>query len=160
MKRFLALLLLTLSLAACNNASRNPVIKDYSIRQTGIVSLGLSGVTADVELDLDVVNPSRARYTVEALHADVFKAGETQLFAVIDLLDPASILPKSNGTVPLPLKVQFKRPLALLGGLVTDNLSQYEADVDLTIRKGSFKKHIQKQRMPLDRIANLLGKTE
>ena len=160
MKRFLTLLLLALALTACNDASRNPVIKDYRFRQAGGFSFGLDGVTAGIWLDLDVENPSRAKYTVEALHADVFKAGNPDVFAVIDMEEPASILPQSDSTVSVPMSIRFLRPLALLGGLTTDNLSQYEADVDMLIRKGSFKKNIKKQRMPLDRIANLLGKTE
>ena len=50
------------------------------------------------------------------------------------------------------------RPLALLsGGQDALDLSQYCADVDLTVRKGSLKKTIRKERLPLKQLEHLLG---
>lgn len=160
MKRFFTLLALSLLAVACNNASREPVIKGYRIHQVGGLGFGLDGLTADVLLDLDVDNPTRARYTVEALHADIFYAGDTVRYADIDLKEQASILPRSSGKVSIPLGVKIKRPLSLLGGFLSDDQAKYEADFDLTLRKGSIKKNIRKSRVPLDRILDLLGKNQ
>ena len=158
MKRFLTLLALCLLAVACNDASRNPVIKGYRIHQVGGLGFGIDGLTADVQVDLDIENPSKARYTVEAMHADLFTAGDTVRYADVNLKEAAIIPPKSNGKIAIPLAMTIKRPLSLLGGALTDDLSQYEADVDLTIRKGSIKKNIHKSRVPLNRILELLGK--
>ena len=45
-------------------------------------------------------------------------------------------------------------------GFLSEDLTKYEADVDLTIRKGAMKKTIRKSRVPLDRILELLGQYE
>jgi hypothetical protein len=157
MKRFFTLLALVLLLAACNDASRDPVIKDYRIQQVGGLAFGLNGLTADMMLDLDIENPSRARYVVEALHATLFPVNDTMRFADIYLKEATAIPPKSDGTVSIPLDVHILKPLSLLSGALSDDLSKYEADVDLTIRKGSLKKTVRKQRVPLERIAELIG---
>ena len=59
----------------------------------------------------------------------------------------------------LPLHVRLLRPLALLSDQGLD-LSQYCADVDLTIRKGSLKKRIQRERVPLAHLEQLLVKAQ
>jgi len=161
MKRFITLLALCLLAVACNNnTQRDPVIKGYRINQVGGLGFGLDGLTADVQLDLDIDNPSKARYVVEALQADVFQIGDSVRFANINLKEEATIQPKSNGRVALPLVVKMKRPLSLLNGSMSDDLSNYEADIDLTIRRGALKKNIQKSRVPLSQIIELLGKYE
>lgn len=157
MKRFFTLLGLILLLAGCHDASRDPVIKGYSIHQVGNLAFGLDGLTTDVLLDLDVENPSRARYTVEALRATVFPTNDTVRYADIYLKDKAVIAPKSDETISIPLDVRLRRPLALLGGGLSGELSKYEADVDLTIRKGSMKKTFHKKRVRLEQLADLLG---
>lgn len=157
MKRFLTLLSLVLLLTACGDASRDPVIKGYSIRQVGGLAFGINGVTADVMLDLDVENPSGARYTVEALQATVFPTGDTTHFADIYLKDKAIIQPHSNDKVEIPLDVRLRRPLALLGGGLSGELSRYEADIDLVVRRGAAKRHIRQSRVPLAKVAELLG---
>ena len=157
MKRFLPLLALCLLAIACNDASRDPVIKGYRIHQVGGLSFGLDGLTADVVLDLDVDNPSKARYTIEDLRATIFPNNDTVRFADVYLKDKAVIPPKSDATVTVPLDVRLRRPLALLGGGLNGELSKYEADIDLTIRKGSIKKNIRQNRVPLEKIADLLG---
>ena len=160
MKRFLTLLALCLLAVACNDASRNPVIKGYRIHQVGGLGFGLDGLTADMNVDLDIDNPAKARYTIEAFHADVFPAGDTVRYAVLNLKEPATVLPKSSGNVEIPLGVRLLRPLSLLGSFLSEDLKKYEADVDLTIRKGAMKKTIRKSRVPLDRILELLGQYE
>lgn len=161
MKRLFTLLTLCLLVVACNDASRQPVIKGYRIHQVGGFGFGLDGLTAEVVLDLDVVNPSKARYTVESLHADIFPAGDTIRFAGIDLKESTSIQPWSDGKVAFPLDVKIKRPLSMLGGFMSeDQQSQYEADLDMTVRKGAMKKNIRKSRVPLGKLLELLGKNE
>ena len=157
MKRFFTLLALCLLAVACNDASRDPVIKGYRIHQIGGLSFGLDGLTADVMLDLDIDNPSKSRYTIEDLHATVFPDNDTVRFADVYLKEKAVISPKSDATVSVPLDVRLRRPLALLGGGLSGELSKYEADIDLTIRKGSLKKNIRQKRVPLEKIADMLG---
>ena len=158
MKRFLALLCTLMMLTACHNASQDPVIKGYHLQQVGGLGLSANGVTADLVLDLDVENPSNATYTLESLHADVFRGAETGRFAEVTLPQSASIAPKSNATVAIPLQVLLLRPLALLsGGEDMLDLAQYVADVDLTVRKGSLKKRIQKERVPLSQLKDLFS---
>ena len=157
MKRAFTLLTLVLLLAGCSNASREPVIKGYRINQVGGVSFGLDGLSADVSLDLDIDNPSGAKYIVEDLQATVFPANDTVRYADIYLKEKATIPAKSSGTVAIPLDVRLRRPLSMLSGGLSGDLSKYVADIDLTIRKGSLKKRIQKERLPLEKIAELLG---
>ena len=158
MKRFLALLCAALLLAACHNESRDPVIKGYRLGQVSGLSLGADGVTADVALDLEVENPSAARYTLEALQATLYRENETARFADVVMEGTATIEPHSEATLAIPLTLRLLRPLALLAtGLDGIDLSQFCADVDLTVRKGALKKRIQKERVPLSQLETLLG---
>ena len=158
MKRFLVLLCAALLLTACHDASQDPVIKGYRLQQVSRLSMGVEGVTADMVLSVDVDNPSKARYTLESLAATLYRGNETARFADVVMENTASIAPKSAQTVDLPLHVTLLRPLALLsGGQDALDLSQYCADVDLTVRKGSLKKTIRKERLPLKQLEYLLG---
>lgn len=158
MKRIFALICTALLLIACHNAAKDPVIKGYKLQQSGGLGLGANGVTADLVLNLDVENPSSATYTLEALHADVYRGSETARFAEVSMPQAASIAPRSNQTVAVPLQVVLLRPLALLsGGEDALSLDQYVADLDLTVSKGSFKKRIHKERMPLKELKDLLS---
>ena len=161
MKRLLVLLSAVLLLAACHNESRDPVIKGYKLEQVSGLSLGAEGVTADMTLDLDVENPSSARYTVESLEAILYRLDETSRFAYVTMDGTATIEPKSEKTVAIPLNVRLLRPLALLTGDMNGlDISQYCADVDLTVRKGGLKKRIQRERVPLAQLGQLLGTTQ
>ena len=161
MKRFFALFCTVLLLAACHDASRDPVIKGYRLQQLDGLSLGANGVTAGMVLQLDVENPSSATYTLESLNAIVYRNGETSRFAEVTLPQSASIAPKSNQSVDIPLQVLLLRPLSLFaGGEEYLDLSRYEADLDLTVRKGSLKKRIQKERVPLKDLEHLLGNSQ
>ena len=159
MKRFLVLLCAALLLAACHDASQDPVIKGYRIERMGGMGLSADGVAVDLTLALDVENPGKAVYTVESLEAIVYKGMETARFAEAVLTESASIPAKTTQTVNLPLHVRLLRPLALLSDQGLD-LSQYCADVDLTIRKGSLKKRIQRERVPLAHLEQLLVKAQ
>jgi len=157
MKRFFALFCTVLLLAACHDASRDPVIKGYRLQQLDGLSLGENGVTAGMVLKLDVENPSSATYTLESLNAIVYRNGETSRFAEVTMPQSASIAPRSNQSVDIPLQVNLLRPLSLFaGGEEALDLSRYEADLDLTVRKGSLKKRIQKERVPLKEFTHLL----
>lgn len=158
MKRILVLFCTALLLTACHNASQDPVIKGYRIQQVDGLAMSAGGVTAGMVLNLDVENPSNATYTLEALHADVYRNGENGRFAEVTLPQSASIAPKSNQSVDIPLQVLLLRPLALIaGGEEMLDLSQYVADLDLTVRKGSLKKRIQRERVPLKDLQYLLS---
>ena len=157
MKRLLVILSAMLLLVSCSNASKDPVIKGYRIHQIGGLGFGLDGVTADMKLDIDIENPSSARYTVESLQATLYKKDAADRFAYVELQEPVTLDPRSDGTVSLPLGVQLLRPLALLSGGIGTDFSDYEADVDMLVRKGGLKKHIQRKRVPLDRFEFLLG---
>ncbi|MBR3292249.1 MAG: hypothetical protein IKI66_08740 [Bacteroidales bacterium] len=158
MKRILVLFCTALLLTACHNASQDPVIKGYWIQQVDGLGMSAGGVTADMVLNLDVENPSNATYTLETLHADVYRNGENGRFAEVTLPQSASIAPKSNQSVAIPLQVLLLRPLALIaGGEEMLDLSQYVADLDLTVRKGSLKKRIQRERVPLKDLQHLLS---
>ena len=157
MKRILAVLSLVLLLTACNDASRDPVIKGYRMQQIGGLAFGLNGVSADMLLDIDIENPSSAKYLMESLDAILYPIGDTLRIARVTLKEPVGIAPRSDETVSLPLGVNLLKPLALLTGNL--ELSDYEADVDLTIRKGALKKRIQQERLPLDRLEKLIGTT-
>ena len=156
MKRILVLLCAALLLAACHNASQDPVIKGYRIDQVGGMNLSSEGVTVDMTLSLDVENPSSATYTVEMLEAILYKGTETSRFAEAVMTEQAGIAPKSSQTVAIPLRVKLLRPLALLSDSQGFDLSHYCADLDLTIRKGSLKKRIQRERVPLSSLEHLL----
>ena len=159
MKRILTVLSLVLLLASCNRESRNLVITGYRLGQIGSPAFGLDGVTADLTLDLDIQNPSASRYTVESLKGILYRGTETSPFADVVMLESVFIEPASEGTVSLPLQARFLRPLALLGGGFSTDLSAYTADIDLTVRKGSLKKRITRERIPLNQLGNLLGQT-
>lgn len=158
MKRILVLFCSALLLTACHNASQDPVIKGYRIQKADGLGMTANGVTANMVLSLDVDNPSNATYTLEALHADVYRNGENGRFAEVTLPQSASIAPRRNQSVAIPLQVLLLRPLSLLaGGEEMLDLSQYVADLDLTVRKGSLKKRIQRERVPLKDLAQLLS---
>jgi hypothetical protein len=158
MKRFLAFLCAAVLLTACHNQAQDPVIKGYQIEQITGIGLNTEGVTTDMVLKLDVENPSAARYAIESLNAIVYKGAETARFAQVDMKEPVSIAPRSEQTVDLPLHVTLLRPLALLAGNSDGfDLSQYCADLDLVVRKGSLKKRIQRERVPLKDLEFLLS---
>ena len=159
MKRLLSVLALILLLAACNSESRNPAIKGYRLSQAGGLGFGIDGVTAALTLDLDVENPSRSTYSLEALEATIYRGLETEPFAEVTMVEPVSIGPRCETTIPVPLNARFTRPLALLGGGFSTDLADYTADLDLILRKGSFKKRITMQRVPLEQIGSLTGQT-
>lgn len=153
MKRIFVLLTLSLLLAGCREASREPVVTGYRIQQVGGLGLNAGVVNADVVLALDVDNPSRSRYTVESLQAVLYKESETGCFAEAEMKGTAEIAPGTGQTVSIPLELRILRPLALLaGGLEGFDLSQYCADIDLTVRKAAFRKKIRKERVPLSRL--------
>ena len=159
MKRILVLFCSLLLLAACHNESRDPVIKDYRLNQVGGMSLGQGGLTAELVLEIDVDNPSSARYTLESLLATLYRGYETTPYAEATMQGTAAVEPRSEQTVAIPLSVRLARPLALLTEGFSLELSDYVADVDLTIRKGSLKKRIKKERVPLEELGALLGST-
>lgn len=158
MKRFLALLCTAVLLTACHNPAQDPVIKGYHLDQVGGINLGANGVTTRMVLQLDVENPSRATYAIESLNAIVYTGMETARFAQVDLEEAVSIAPSSEQSVSLPLQVALLRPLALFSSSSDGlDLSQYCADLDLVVRKGSLKKRIQRERVPLKDLEHLLG---
>ena len=159
MKRFLPCLAVVLLVLACSPAPA-PVIKDYRIAQAGGFGIGADGIVADMALDLDIDNPASARYTLEALEATLYKGIETTPYALLSMKDTVFIEPRCEQTLTLPLAVRILRPLSLRSGGFDTDLSKYEADINLTVRKGSFKKTIREERVPLDRIAGLLGSPE
>ena len=67
--QFSSLLLL---LAACHNEAMDPVITGYRMGQLGGLGIGLGGVTTDMSLEVDVTNPSSARYVLESLEAALY----------------------------------------------------------------------------------------
>ena len=131
MKRILAILTLVLLLAGCST-QQNPVIKDYRLRQSGEVGFGAAGVTAGL-----------------------YRGFETSPFADLTMPESVFIEPRSEATVPIPLTARFTRPLALLSGSFSTDLNDYTADIDLTIRKGSLKKRITRERVPLTELTSL-----
>lgn len=160
MKRFFVILSAALLLASCSDASRDPVIKGYRLHQVGGLGFGLDGVTADVKLDLEIENPSSAKYTLEALDATLFPAYDTVAYAYVTLKEPAFIEARSDATIGVPLAVRITKPLSILGaGGLSGDFSDYVADIDLLVRKGALKKHIKKERMPMKDIGKLLGNT-
>lgn len=159
MKRIVAILVLVLLAAACTKDTRTPVVTGYRLSQIGSPGFGPEGVTADLTFEIDVQNPSADRFTVESLEAILYRGIETSPFANLVLQEAAFIEPKSEATISLPLKARFTRPLALLGGGLSTDLSTYTADLDLTVRKGSYKKRITQERVPLDQLGRLLGNT-
>jgi hypothetical protein len=74
--------------------------------------------------------------------------------------ESVSVEPRSEATVSLPLDARFTSPLALLGGGFSTDLADYTADIDLTLRRGSLKKRITKERIPLAELGNLLGQND
>jgi len=160
MKRILAILVMVLLAAACTKDTRTPVITGYRLSQIGSPGIGPEGVTADLTLEIDVQNPSADRFTVETLEAILYRGVELSPFANLAMQESVSVEPKSEATVPIPLKARFTRPLALLGGGFSTDLADYTADLDLTIRKGSLKKRITRERVPLDQLGSLLGQTQ
>jgi hypothetical protein len=159
MKRLLTLLTLILLAVACK-PTPNPVIKDYRIAGAENFSVGLDGVTADMFLELDVENPASVSYTLESLDAILYRGVETSPYADLTMRGTASIEPNSDATVQIPITVRLLRPLSILTGGFDTDLSKYEADVDLDIRRGSFKKHIKQERVPLDQLTRLLTGTD
>ena len=61
MKRILVLLCAALLLAACHDASQDPVIKGYRIDQVGGMSLSGDGVTVNLNLALAPPPPTPSR---------------------------------------------------------------------------------------------------
>jgi len=160
MKRLLAISSLLLLLAACHNEAMDPVITGYRMGQLGGLGIGLGGVTTDMSLEVDVTNPSSARYVLESLEATLYPKNDTTRFADVVMKESVSLEPRSEGTLSVPLSIRFTHPLSLLSRGLGGSLSDYEADVDLLIRKGAFKKKIHRQRLPLDQIEGLLRTNE
>lgn len=159
MKRLLSLLTLILLAVACK-PTPTPVIKDYRISGAESFSVGLDGVTADMFLELDVENPASVSYTLESLDAILYKGVETNPYANLTMRGTASIEPRCDSTVAIPVTVRLLRPLSILAGGFDPDLSKYEADVDLTVRRGSLKKHIKQERMPLDQLTRMIAGPE
>ncbi|MBQ1831380.1 MAG: LEA type 2 family protein, partial [Bacteroidales bacterium] len=134
MKRILICLTLVLLAVACK-PTPTPVIRDYRITGADGFSIGLDGVTADMVLELDVENPASVDYTLESLDAILYKGVDTNPYANLTMRGTATIAPKSTETVPIPVTVRILRPLSILATGFDTDLSKYEADVDLTIRR-------------------------
>ena len=154
MRRILAILTFVLLLTACST-SQNPVIKGYRLRQSGEVGFGAEGVTAGLVLEVDIENPSPSRYTLESLDAVLYRGFESNPFADLTMPESVFIEPRSEATVSVPLTARFTRPLALLSGGFSTDLNDYPADIDLTVRKGSLKKRITRERVPLTELQSL-----
>ena len=160
MRRLFLLLLAALLLTACNRETRNPEITGYRFLQPDNVRFGFDGVTADLVLELDVKNPTASRISLESLDATLYPVGDFTRFADVTMQDQVSIEPRTDATVRVPLNLRILKPLALLsGGLNGFDPADYCADVDLVVKKGSFKRKIQQERIPLDQLGNLLPQT-
>lgn len=159
MKRALFLLSLVLLTLSCSKPADTPVIQGYRLGEVGNMGIGPGGVTAAATLEVDVNNPGKARYTVESLQATLYRSTETAPYAEVSLEEAAFIEPRSEQTVTLPLQIVLTRPLALLAGGFDTDLSHYTADIDLTLRRGSFKKTIKQERVPLEELGRQLGIT-
>ena len=158
MKRLLTLLSAVLVLSVCQAAARGPVIKSYRLEQVSGLRLGVDGVTADMVLSIDVENPTAAKYTILAMEAIVYRGEETASLADVTSTGTAVIKARSDSTITLPLTVRITRPLALLaGGLNEADLSQCFSDVDFTIRRGWFKKHVRRKHFPLQEFSKMLS---
>ena len=155
MKRLLALFSLLLLLAACHNEAKDPVITGYRLGQMGGLGIGPGGLTTDMSLEVDIKNPSAARYVLESLEATLYPKNDTTRMADIVMKEAVSLEPRSEATLSLPLSVRFSHPLSILSRGLGSNLSDYEADVDLIVRRGALKKKIKQQRLPLDQLEGL-----
>lgn len=157
MKRTFVLLAAVLLLASCHNSSKDPVVMDWNLGQMKGLHLTSAGVSADTMLELDIDNPSRARYTIESLLAVIYLGDSEKPFADVTANGTADINPNSRQKVSLPLSLNLRRPMALLGGDIEDSdLENGYADIDLTISKGGMKKRIKKEHVPLKDLRTLL----
>lgn len=160
MKRALAILSLVLLTVSCGKPAPMPTILGYRLGQLGDLGVGPGGVTAEAALEVDVNNPGTASYVVESLEATLFRGTDTAPYAEVSMLETATIEPAAEQTLSLPLLVTITRPLSLLTGGFDTDLSHYTADIDLTIRRGAFKKNFKQERVPLDQLGQLLGSSD
>ncbi len=165
MKRLSIILLSAFLLLFCS-CSRNayPTISGYSIEQVKGLAWGEGGVSSDVTLKMEVSNPSSGTFAVESGNAVIRKAGGGAKFATVELAEGASIGPKEEATVSLPLKLTLTNPLALLtaGGLSLDGIdpSKFTADVEVRVRRGGIARTIREKDIPLDRLIGKFSTSE
>ena len=144
--------LVMLAAVSCKPASEQLVIKDWKVGQIENIGLAGSDVAAGLSVELDVENATRSTISIEDLTATLYKLKDGMRFADVVISEPVSVGPMTSEKVIIPLQLTLANPLALLIGGIDQDMSNYTADVDMTVRKGAFKKKIHEERIPLKEL--------
>ena len=164
MRKFLAILLVAFSLAACKPLNEQINVHDYSLEKVDNVALGLSQLSADANLLIEVDNNSGLDITLSDLAAEVYtrsgkKVATVGLATRIGKARPV-IHRKTSEEVEVPLKIDFDSPLSAIT-LLAMSMQEYgekgyTVDYDLTLKAGCIKKRFREDNVPVKELLNRL----
>ena len=166
MRKFLAIALVVISLAACKPISEQINIHDYSIEKLDNVSLGLSQLSLDTNLMLEADNNSAYDLSLTKLFAELYNKSDKKVATVTLATKKGEAKPtlhrRTSEEVAVPLKVDFANPLSAIT-LVAMSLEEYgergyTVDYDLTLKAGCFKKRFQGHDVPVKELVKMLQK--
>ncbi|MBR5055765.1 MAG: hypothetical protein IKX03_01060 [Bacteroidales bacterium] len=159
--RYLILLAVALlTLEGCSlNYYKQLQLKSYDIASVTGFNYAKASVSAEVVLDLGVVNPTKSSFTLVSLDATLYKE-DGKAFAHATALEPAYILPQSDTLVPLRLDAILYNPMVLMLSHDID-LETMTADIDALVKSGKLSKRIKEEKYPLKKLAGKLkGKAD
>lgn len=155
MKKFVLVLLAAASvLASCSNYKQIRVA-DINVGKLNMVALN----AAQVEVALDVVNPTKATFEIAGADIAVLKQGAE--FAKITQVDNGKVLlaPGNPSKATLVLRAEVTDPMQVLAvGLNPKNwnIEQFTANGAVWVKKGKMTKKIKVENLPLKDIVDFL----
>ena len=157
MKRVLiSLVAAVLLLGGCAlNDYKKLEFKSYDVASITDFSYAKAAVNACVCLDLEVANPTGSGYELQSLIATLYTSSGSK-FADAVSLQPAVLAPHSDSTVTLTLNTTIYNPLVIALSQKPD-FSTMTADIDATVKSGSFTKQIKKNKLPLKEFLEKMG---
>lgn len=163
MKRILIIAIAAVSiLAGCSENKKTVLIKGYDVQEITGVEFSKNSLGAGLLLNLDVENQTRYNLLLESGQAVLYN-NEGNKFGEISITDPVLLPKESAGKIEIPLKATFLNPMAIFtsGFLKSGNFDTkgITTDIDITVKSGAISRTISKKNIPLDQLADLLGKT-
>ncbi|MBQ0024573.1 MAG: hypothetical protein KBT00_02460 [Bacteroidales bacterium] len=160
MKRILFLsFLLAMILTGCNRY-KEVILHGYQPRSLEGMVFEKGSVSARAILDIDIENPAAVRYSIESLEASVFN-GKGDLFATVTLEKPACVEKLTRDTVSVPVTLHLSNPLAnIASGIFSGEMSDassFSVNIEMDVKAGSIRRHICKEAVPLDKLADILN---
>lgn len=157
MKRILFSVLLVMSiLSGCSlNDYKKLTVKSYDVASITDFSYAKAAVTACVELDVAIENPTSSKFELLSLDATLYY-GTGSKFADAKGLRPVLVPPHSDDVFPVFLNATIYNPLVVALSQKVD-VSAMTVDIDALVKMGVIRKQIKKENLAVKDLMEAAG---